>query len=222
MTEHDPRFSADFWNQRYRSGGQVWSGQHNAALVEQVFALEPGKALEVGCGEGADALWLAEQGWRVTGVDFSSKALARAAQNTPPELAGRVSWLQADIREWRLGEEPRYDLVTSCFNHFPQPVRKTVFAALADRVAPNGHLVIVGHHPSDLATVMPRPSEPGLFYTAEDLAADLPRDGWEILTHTARPRAAVTPDGTPATIHDTVFTARRISPDSHSQKEVNA
>ncbi|MGY4920604.1 class I SAM-dependent methyltransferase [Streptomyces sp. 900116325] len=152
--------------------------------------------------------WLAGQGRQVTGVGFSAQALNRAAEHTPAHLAGRVTWQQADIRDGQPGEGPRYDLVTASFNHFPRPVRQTVFAALAARVTPEGHLVIVGHHPSDLNTTMPRPPEPGLFYTADDLAADLPEREWKVLTRTARPRAATMPDGTPVTIHDTVFTAR--------------
>ncbi|MFF8996080.1 class I SAM-dependent methyltransferase [Streptomyces sp. NPDC014983] len=209
MTENDPRFSAAFWDRRYSSTGQVWSGEPNPALVEEVSLLAPGTALEVGCGEGADAVWLAGQGWQVTGVDFSSRALHRAAGHTPAHLAGRITWQQADIRHWQPGEGPLYDLVTTSFSHFPPPVRESVFAALADRVAPEGHLVIVGHHPGDLDTAMPRPAEPGLFYTADDLAADLPGHEWKVLTRTARPRAATTPDGTPVTVHDTVLTARR-------------
>jgi 2-polyprenyl-3-methyl-5-hydroxy-6-metoxy-1,4-benzoquinol methylase len=119
MTEHDPRFSAAFWDQRYSSTGQVWSGEPNSALVEEVSLLAPGTALEVGCGEGADAIWLAGQGWQVTGVDFSSQALHRAAGHTPAHLAGRMTWQQADIRHWQPGESPLYDLVTASFSHFP-------------------------------------------------------------------------------------------------------
>ncbi|GAA4574035.1 hypothetical protein [Planotetraspora kaengkrachanensis] len=69
--------------------------------------------------------------------------------------------------------------------------------------------MIVGHHPGDLDTAMPRPPEPGLFYTADDLAADLPGHVWTVITRTARPRTATTPDGTPVIVHDTVLTARR-------------
>ncbi|MEU6658711.1 class I SAM-dependent methyltransferase [Streptomyces sp. NPDC046821] len=209
MTEHDPRFSAEFWDRRYTGPDRVWSGEPNPALVEEVTPLAPGTALEAGCGEGADAIWLAGQGWQVTGVDFASQAIHRAAEHTPAHLAGHMSWQQADIREWQPGEGPRYDLVTASFMHFPPPVRRTVFAALAARVAPEGHLVIVGHHPSDLDTAMPRPPEPELFYTADDLAADLPEGDWQILTRTARARTATTPDGAPVTIHDTVLTAGR-------------
>ncbi|MCW2898536.1 MAG: Methyltransferase type 11 [Streptosporangiaceae bacterium] len=209
MTDPDPRFSAAFWDQRYSSTDQVWSGTPNPALVDEVSSLAPGTAVDVGCGEGADAIWLAGQGWQVTGVDFSTRALDQAAEHTPLHLARRLAWQHADIRDWQLGDEDGYDLVTASFNHFPLPVRRAVFAALAARVAPQGHLVIVGHHPSDLDTAMPRPSQPGLFYTADDLADDLPDGDWKVLTRAARPRAATTPDGASVTIHDTVFTAQR-------------
>ncbi|MET7990725.1 hypothetical protein ABZU76_07420 [Amycolatopsis sp. NPDC005232] len=69
--------------------------------------------------------------------------------------------------------------------------------------------MIVGHHPSDLDTAVPRPPEPGLFYTAADLAAELPVREWTVLTRAAHPRATTTPDGTPVTIHDTVLTGQR-------------
>jgi hypothetical protein len=115
-----------------------------------------------------------------------------------------VTWQQADIRDWQPDERPLHDLVTASFSRFPQPVRRSVFAALAARVAPDGHLVIVGHLPSDLDTAIPRPPEPGLYYTADDL----PAREWTVLTRAARPRAATTPDSTPVTIHDTVLTAQ--------------
>ncbi|MFE9809785.1 class I SAM-dependent methyltransferase [Streptomyces sp. NPDC005227] len=209
MHETDPRFSAAFWDQRYSGTSALWSGEPNPALVEEVTALAPGTALEAGCGEGADAIWLAGQGWQVTGADFSTQALHRAADHTPAPLTGRLTWQPADIREWKPGESPRYDLVTASFIHFPGPVRRAVFAALAARVSIEGHLVIIGHHPSDLDTAMPRPPEPDLFYTADDLIADLSAHAWKVVTRAARPRSTTTPDGTPVTLHDTVLTAQR-------------
>ncbi|HWU09938.1 MAG TPA: class I SAM-dependent methyltransferase [Streptomyces sp.] len=210
MSDTDPRYEAAFWDQRYNAPNPLWSGQPNPALVEEVTALTPGMALEAGCGEGADAIWLAQTGWQVTGSDFSAQALARAADHTPTKLTGRLTWQQADIRTWTPQDDaPHYDLVTVSFLHFPSPLRRAVFAALAARVAGNGHLVIIGHHPSDLDTAMPRPPEPDIFYTADDLINDLPAPGWKAVTLTARPRTATTPDGRHVTIHDTVLTAQR-------------
>lgn len=210
MSNTDPRYEAAFWDQRYNTPNPLWSGQPNPALVEEVTALTPETALEAGCGEGADAIWLAQAGWQVTGTDFSAQALARAAGHTPAALAGRLTWQQADIRTWTPDDDaPRYDLVTASFLHFPSPLRRAVFAALAARVAPGGHLVIIGHHPSDLDTAMPRPPEPDIFYTADDLIDDLPATAWKAVTRTARPRTTTTPDGRHVTIHDTVLTAQR-------------
>uniref|UniRef100_A8LYL4 Methyltransferase type 11 n=1 Tax=Salinispora arenicola (strain CNS-205) TaxID=391037 RepID=A8LYL4_SALAI len=210
MTDLDSIFTAAFWDQRYSSAGQVWSGDPNRMLVEEVATLVPGTALEVGCGEGADAIWLAEHGWQVTGVDFSAQALARAAERTPASLAGRLTWQQTDIRDWQPGDDTRYDLVTASYMHFREALRRSVFAALATRVAPGGHLLIIGHHPSDLDTAVPRPPEPDLFYTADEVAEALPAGDWTVLTSAARPRAGTTPDGAPVTVHDAVLTARRI------------
>lgn len=210
MSDTDPRYEAALWDQRYNTPNPLWSGQPNPALVEEVTALTPGTALEAGCGEGADAIWLAQAGWQVTGTDFSAHALARAAGHTPDALAGRLTWQQADIRTWTPDDDaPRYDLVTASFLHFPSPLRRAVFGALAARVAPGGHLVIIGHHPSDLDTAMPRPPKPDIFYTADDLIDDLPATAWKAVTRTARPRTTTTPDGRHVTIHDTVLTAQR-------------
>jgi trans-aconitate methyltransferase len=210
----DPRFTAAFWDQRYSGSTRVWSGRPNAALTEQVTALTPGTALETGCGEGADAIWLATQGWQVTGVDFSAQALHCAAAHTPAHFAPRLTWRQADVLAWNVERDDQsppvgYDLVTAAFLHFPRPLRRRVFAALAARVAPGGSLVIVGHHPSDMDTSMPRPPEPDLYYTAEDVAADLPQLAWTIHTRQARPREDQTPTGESVTIHDTVLRAQR-------------
>lgn len=209
MTDFDAIFNVAYWDQRYSEAEPVWSGDPNPVLVEEVASLAPGTALEVGCGEGADAIWLAGHGWEVTGVDFSAQALARAAERVPASLTERLRWEQADIRDWQPDEGPRYDLVAASYLHFFGALRRRVFATLATRVAPGGHLLIVGHHPSDLDTAMPRPPEPDLFYTAEELAQDLPADDWEVRTRAARPRVATTPDGTSVTIHDAVLTARR-------------
>jgi SAM-dependent methyltransferase len=210
----DPRFTAAFWDQRYSGSTRVWSGRPNPALTEQVAALTPGTALEVGCGEGADAIWLAIQGWQVTGVDFSAQALHRAAAHTPAHLAARLTWSQSDVLTWDAERDGHssvagYDLVAAAFLHFPRPLRRRVFKALAAQVAPGGSLMIVGHHPSDMNTSIPCPPEPDLYYTAEDLAADLPQHAWIIHTRQARPRKDAAPTGEAVTIHDTVLRAQR-------------
>lgn len=201
------------WDERYRQHGEhtaVWSGQPNAQLVAEVAGLAPGSALDVGAGEGADAIWLARHGWRVTAVDISSVALARAAAavEADPETAARIRWQHQDLT---VSPPPggTFDLVSAQYLHLPAPERDGVYHRLAASVAPGGTLLIVGHHPSDLETSVRRPSAPGLLFTAEQVAADLDPDEWEIITCTARPRTTSDADGVPATVRDSVLRARR-------------
>lgn len=203
-------FGADFWDERYRSSGRVWSGNPNPQLVAEVTGRPPGLALDVGCGEGADAIWLAQAGWTVVGADISGVALERAARHagdTDPAAAARIEWRQADL----LAAPPRpdsFDLVSAQFIQLPPDRRVPLFAALAAAVRAGGMLLIVGHHPSDLEAGVPRPPMPELFYTPEEIAAPL-EGSWTIRTCAARPRPATTPDGTEVTVHDTVLAAVR-------------
>ena len=206
-THVDERFSEPFWNERYGSAGRIWSGQPNPQLVREAAYLPPGHALDAGCGEGADARWLARRGWRVTATDISTVALERAAEHTEPEIADRITWRRADLLA--LTADPqRYDLVSAQFLHFPSSRRGAVFGALAESVAPGGTLLVVGHDLSDPRTTKPRPAEPDLYYTAEQLAGTLAPDRWGIVVAQARPRAVVH-GGRNETIVDAVLRARR-------------
>jgi SAM-dependent methyltransferase len=206
----DP-FGQAFWDERYRTRSALWSGNPNVHLVGEATELSPGTALDVACGEGADAIWLAGRGWQVTGVDVSTVALQRAAGHAAQAsdgIAGRIGWVHADLLHWDPGTA-RYDLVPAQYLHLPDPLRGDLFRRLAASVVPGGTLLIVGHHPSDLHTTMPRPPMPERFFTGEDIVALLDPDAWEVVTDTAAPRQATDPDGHPVTIHDTVLRARR-------------
>jgi SAM-dependent methyltransferase len=211
QTSHDDikvPFTEDEWNARYSTAAdRMWSGNPNPVLVDETAALSPGSALEVGCGEGADALWLASRGWKVTGVDISSVALERAAAQG--ELQGlQVDWQQVDLLGDPLPSGP-YDLVAAHFMHLPSAMRRRLYAQLADAVAAGGTLLLVGHHPSDVHTSAARPDLPDMFFTAEELAADLDPAGWTVLVTDARPRQAKDPQGQQITIRDTVLVARK-------------
>jgi SAM-dependent methyltransferase len=200
---------AAFWDDRYRSVETGWSGEPNAQVVSEVAGMAPGRALDAACGEGMDAIWLAARGWRVTATDISAVALERNSTiDIPADVMGRIDWFQADLITWT-PPVASFDLVTAQFLHMPPPIRDAVFRKLAAAVKPAGTLLIVGHHPSDLQTTIPRPPLPELFYTAEDVAALLESSAWDIVISTARKREAIDPHGETVTIHDTVLRARR-------------
>jgi SAM-dependent methyltransferase len=204
------QFDGAFWDERYRSHSSLWSGKPNGHLISEASQLPPGAALDVGCGEGADAIWLAQRGWRVTAADLSGVAIARGmahAAQAGAEIAGRIDWLHADLTGWDPGPA-RYDLISAQYMHLPAQQRKALFRRLAASVAPGGTLLIVGHHPSDLQTTMPRPPMPELFFTGDDIIALLDQSDWDVITNAAPQRSATDPDGRAVTIRDTVLRAR--------------
>ncbi|MEP7023312.1 MAG: methyltransferase domain-containing protein, partial [Actinomycetota bacterium] len=204
-------FGEAFWDERYGSVSSLWSGNPNPNLVSEAEGLPPGTALDVGCGEGADAIWLARRGWQVTGADLSAVALQRAAGHAAqagPPIAERISWRHTDVTAAGPGLG-QFDLVSAQYVHLLPGPRAELLRRLAASVAPGGMLLFVGHHPSDLQTTMGRPNLPERFFTGDDLAALLDPAEWEIVTNAAPGRPATDPEGRPVTIHDAVLRARR-------------
>jgi SAM-dependent methyltransferase len=212
MNDHDApvdeRFTAAFWDERYGTAERLWSGAPNTQLVAEAADLEPGTALDAGCGEGGDAHWLAARGWRVTALDVSTGGpaagcRARAARRRGPDplAAGRFPEVGAG------GEA--FDLVSAQFLHFPSALRRRVYAHLAAAVAPGGTLLIVAHEPSELHTGMGHDHPPDMFVSAQQLAADLDPSAWEVLVTDSRPRVGRTDDDREVPISDAVLRARR-------------
>jgi 2-polyprenyl-3-methyl-5-hydroxy-6-metoxy-1,4-benzoquinol methylase len=198
-----------WWEERYRNAQHLWSGRANDVLVAEAADLPPGRALDAGAGEGGDAVWLAERGWRVTALDLSEVALERGARAAEERgLADRVEWRQADLSA-ELPEPGAYDLVTSAFLHPPADVREKVVAALAAAVAPGGTLLVVNHDPSELADGLPRHARPEYFASAQELAELLDPAEWEVLVAERRPRAARGHEGELHEVADAVLLARR-------------
>ncbi len=215
MTGHDHQpttdeaaamFEPPAWEQRYAGPEKIWSGHPNPQLVAEASVLTPGTALDVGCGEGGDVIWLARRGWTVTGADFAANGLARAARHADEAgVAARIDWWQVDARDFSAGDRS-YDLVTSHFLHAPDGGMVDVTRRLAGAVKPGGHLLVVGHAPSEVFANLTASQRRAMF-DAEDLLPGLP-DDFEPLVVEQRPRT-MTRDGVTADVHDSTLLARR-------------
>ncbi len=204
---------ADFWEDRYAGADPIWSGRPNATLVDVVgsLGLTAGTALDLGCGEGGDALWLARGGWRVTGLDISPTAVgrARAAADAAGLTAEQAGFEVTDLAHWR--DRRTFDLVTASFLHSPVELpRAEILRQAADRVAPGGHLLLIAHAApppwaKDHDAHSPRPLTPD--EELEQLAPD--PAAWDVLIAETRERAATGPDGEAATLEDGVVVLQR-------------
>ena len=194
--ETDPAewFTETFWDDRYRER-PIWSGAANQRLVEAAADLVPGRALDVGCGEGGDAIWLAGRGWQVTASDVSAVALERARQAAEAAgVAGALTFEQADGRSDWAPPAGAYDLVTASFLQFPRPELADFHRKLAAAVAVGGTLLITAHH-ADSHAGDGTPFTADLFATAQEMADGLALDdNWEV-SATDPTREAVFPPG---------------------------
>jgi SAM-dependent methyltransferase len=201
-----------FWDERYREAPQIWSGNPNVVLVREVAGLTPGTALDLGCGEGADAVWLARQGWRVTGVDISDVALGRAQEHAVEAgVADRIDWQQQDLAtSFPAGT---FDLVSVQFLYSRGDMpREKILRSAAAAVAQGGVLLIEGH--ADFGPFGHQEHHHGdmRFSTPDEVVADLelPEGEWVVLLSEAHERAQDGPDGKPAVRTDTTVKARRL------------
>ena len=205
MSEHVD--AQEMWNGRYRESDRIWSGRANVRLVETVAALTPGRVLDLGCGEGGDARWLAQQGWRVVAVDISDTALARAAADAG-DLIDRIDFQHHDLT--KTFPAGTFDLVSAQFLHSPVPWdRDHLMRRAAGAVAPNGTLFVVDH-----AAAPPGSRLEGHvheFPSAEQVVESLGLDfaQWERLRVDVVEREGVWPDGKSGTWLDNVIVLRR-------------
>jgi len=202
----------DFWENRYSGQDQVWSGRVNATFAEVVGALTPGRALDLGSGEGADVLWLAEHGWRATGVDISPTAVrrAQAVADASETAGGRADYVAADLSSWLPDEE--VDLLSASYLHSPVELhRADILVRVSGAVRPGGHLLVLSHGaPPPWAN--PEHAQHHRFPTAqEELASlDLDPDQWSVVIAEPRTRQATAPDGRTGELEDVVVLLRRI------------
>ena len=209
-----PSANATDWDHRY-GGDRLWSGNPNGTLVQEVSALTPGRALDVGAGEGGDAIWLAEQGWAVTANDISQRALDRIGAEAD-RRGLRVETLLADANAPAPFEPGAFDLVSAQYASIPRTPDDRAVHHLLGAVAPGGTLLVVGHDLAPMRTpvdthTQSRPFDPDAYVRTHDVAAVLAASpDWDVELHAARPR----PPGAASAAHhvdDIVLRARRRS-----------
>jgi trans-aconitate methyltransferase len=204
-----PGTPAEAWEFRYAQAPRRWSGNPNATLVDLVGGLTPGRAVDLGCGEGADAIWLARQGWSVLGIDISPTAVARArGAALEAGVDDRATFEAHDLSTWEPADE--IDLVTASFLHSREELPRTeILRRAAAHVAPGGHVAIVSH------AEVPPWSEHAAHH--DDLLLDAPGevaalglgDEWGVEIAEHRERSATSPAGEPATLDDVAVLLRR-------------
>jgi len=190
------------WDKRYAAVENLWATRPNRFLVAEAAELPPGRALDLACGEGQNAIWLASLGWEVTGVDYSEVAIAKADARAERDGV-TVEFTSADLVEYE-PEHAAYDLVLVLYLHIPSAQRGAVHAKASAALAPGGTFLLVGHDRANLTDGVGGPSDPDLLYTADEIATELP--GLEIEKATTVLRDV---DGEDRDAIDTIVRARR-------------
>jgi len=194
------------WDRRYEGRELVWTAEPNRFLVAEAEALAPGRVIDLACGEGRNAIWLAERGWQVVGADFSEVGLRKAR-----ELANRrgvnVEWVAADLLDYR--PDPRaFDLVLVFYLQVPTAQRRPILQAAAEAVAPGGTFLLVAHDSTNLEHGHGGPQDPAVLYTPDDVVDDLAGAGLSVERAERVERPVHTPDGERIAL-DALLRARR-------------
>jgi SAM-dependent methyltransferase len=199
-----PGFAREDWNDRYARKELVWTAEPNRRFASEVGGLEPGRALDLACGEGRNAVWLAERGWRVTGVDFSDVAIAKAR-----ELAASrgvdVEWVVADVLEHEPGRRA-FELVAVLYLQLPPDELVPALRTAAEAVAPGGTLFVLGHDTTNLEHGHGGPKDSSVLFTPEDI---MPALGDLVVERAEKVRRIVALEDGEATAIDALVRAYR-------------
>jgi SAM-dependent methyltransferase len=172
------------WDARYAAEPTLWGAEPNRFVRERVAGSEPGRAVDLACGNGRNALWLARRGWQVAGVDISGVALEQATKRSA-ELGSPVVWEQADARSWAPPQP--VDLILVAYLHLPVTELIAVLSAAGEHLTPTGRLLYIGHSRTNLTHGFGGPSDPGVLAEIADLAAAAAGLAVRELAHLFRP-----------------------------------
>ena len=185
------------WDARYAAAEQVWSLDPNQFVASELGDLPAGTAVDLACGEGRNAIWLARQGWRVTGIDFSEVAVERARAR---DADGEVTWVAGDVLTVDM---PEVDLAVLAYLQLPADERRTAVRRAFDALRPGGTLFVVAHDSTNLTEGTGGPQDPSVLYTAEDVLADVADRDFEVV-RAERVSRTVTKDDDHGGRHDLV------------------
>ena len=197
------------WDARYQGRELVWGTAPNRFVADELAGLAPGRALDVACGEGRNALWLAGRGWQVTGVDFSAAGLERARRLAAAGgLGDRVDFVLGDAVAGPLPEGP-FDAVVVAYLQLPADQRRAALRHAARALAADGTLLVVGHDTANLTDGVGGPQDPAVLYSPEDVVADLADLPGLTVERAERVTRPVQLDGADRTAIDALIRARR-------------
>lgn len=174
------------WDERYETAELIWTAEPNRFVVAVLDGATPGTAVDLACGEGRNAVWLAEAGWTVTGVDFSGTGLAKAAR-LAEHRGVEVAWVQADATTWTAPEP--VDLVLVAYLHLPAESRSRMLANAVASCRPGGSVLVVGHARRNLTEGVGGPQDPAVLHDPDEVSADLTTAGATVVEarHVTRP-----------------------------------
>lgn len=195
----------DVWNRRYETSELVWTAEPNQFLVAETAGLVPGRALDLGAGEGRNAVWLAEHGWTVTAVDFSDVGLAKA-RDLASSRGVSIDTVCEDAT--RFHATSAFDLVVVLYLQLPADLRRAAYTGAAAALAPGGTLLVVGHDSTNLTEGYGGPQDEAVLFSPDDVVADLAGSGLVIERAERVARSISTADGERRAI-DALVRARR-------------
>jgi len=194
------------WDERYSGDELVWTSTPNQFLVAEAVGLPVGRAVDLACGEGRNSIWLAEQGWEVTGVDFSPVGLTKAARFADLWDV-RVTWVESAVEQW-VPPSGGFDLVAMCYLQLPLPNRSAALAVAASAVAPGGTLLVIAHDIDNLTRGYAGPQHPDVLYRVREVTEAAAEAGLSVERAEQAIRVVDTDSG-PKDAIDTVVRARR-------------